>query len=113
MNRIDTYVLGLITEDEFSLWEIHGYVSQEFSLSGSDARDQSAASLRRLVSDGLATIYEVPSDDSASPARDVPLSTLNDDAAWLLEQSTLRAFATTLGTETYFQTGSTGKPRPT
>lgn len=105
--EIDLFVLGLITEDEFSLWEIAGYVSGEFSLARRDAQAQAREALRRLVTQGQATIYEATSDDGRSIRREVPSSSLDAAAAWALGPSGLLAFATSLGTETYFGTGST------
>jgi hypothetical protein len=116
MTDLDPFVLGLLTEDEFALSEIAGYVSDEFDFSESDARAAAAQSLARLVDQGLVQLLRDPSGGvDESQSRSVGSEILDDSRAWAGGHWDVRAFATHSGLDAYLSSGkperSRGVPR--
>jgi hypothetical protein len=90
-------LLGLLTEDEYALWELAGVLEERFRLAPRDAKSEATKGIRRLYDQGLVRVSRPSLGENVADVASI----LADRAAWR-RRSPGMAFATSAGHDAYF-----------
>lgn len=102
MQPVEVLILGLLTEDEFALWEVAGVVMAEFAVQAVEGRELARQSLLALFDKGLIAWSNPPVGK-----RDVTAAqNLMREEAWIAGSNAMRVHATTRGTNAYLSTSN-------